>query len=387
MRKIIAATAAGALLGLMAGRALERPRVDAWTGGRTQSRAPIARQDDTAPAGPVTHAGTADSADSASDAGWVTTQLGTVAPQLEAYGQIEPVATSPVNAAEQGVVTGLKVLPGMHVRAGEQLAELTGPAIESLLGQSEADVRSASAQLNAAQKTLAIDREQLPAHLSTRAMVQQAEGAAAQAQTNFENAQSRLRAVRQMMTLSAPADGTVLALNASNGELAAAGQAVLTLQTAGRLWLEASYYGPDLSAIRIGMSGVFTPADGSPPVRVRVRSVSGAMSSGAGEAVGLMPVGSPARWINGEYGRVTLRLPAQRLVSVPTRALILDRGKWWVLVHTPQGEHPQEVVPGPSQGWNTFLESGLAPGAQVVVENAYLSFHRGVSKRYQPPDN
>ncbi len=387
MRKIIAATAAGVLLGFMAGRALERPQVEAWTGMRTRSSPPAVRQENTDPPAPVTNAGTAASANGASDAGWITAQLGTVAPQLEAYGQIEPVATSPVNASELGVVTGLKILPGMHVRAGEQLAELTGPAIESLLRQSEADVHSASAQLTTAQKTLAIEREQLPSHLSTRAMVQQAAGAAAQAQTNFENARSRLQAVRQMMMLRAPADGTVLMLNASNGELVSAGQAILTLQTAGRLWLEASYYGPDLSAIRIGMSGVFAPADGSPSVPVRVRSISGAMSAGAGEAVGFMPVGSPARWINGEFGRVTLRLPVQRLVSVPTRALILDRGKWWVLVHTPQGDHPQEVVPGPSQGWNTFLESGLAPGAQVVVENAYLSFHRGISKRYQPPDN
>lgn len=387
MRKIVAATGLGVLLGFMAGRAIERPRAEARASIQAQSGVPVVRQDNADPPAPATNAGTAASADGASDAGWITAQLGTVAPQLEAYGQIEPVATSPVNASEQGVVTGLKVLPGMHVRTGEHLAELTGPAIESLLGQSEADVRSASAQLSAAQKTLAIEREQLPSHLSTRAMVEQAAGAAAQAQTNFENAQSRLRAVRQMMTLRAPADGTVLALNASNGELVNAGQAILTLQTSGRLWLEASYYGPDLSAIRIGMSGVFAPADGSPPVRVRVRSISGAMSAGAGEAVGLMPVGSPARWINGEFGRVTLRLPAQRLVSVPTRALILDRGKWWVLVHTPQGDRPQEVVPGPSQGWNTFLESGLAPGSQVVVESAYLLFHRGISKRYQPPDN
>jgi len=43
-------------------------------------------------------------------------------------------------------------------------------------------------------------------------------------------------------------------------------------------------------------------------------------------------------------------------------------------------------VPGPARGWQTFIERGLEPGAQVVVENAYLEFHRGISKNYQPPD-
>ena len=74
------------------------------------------------------------------------------------------------------------------------------------------------------------------------------------------------------------------------------------------------------------------------------------------------------------------------LVSVPTRALVLDQGQWWVLVHSSTGDHRQAVVPGPARGWRTFIERGLEPGVQVVVENAYLEFHLGISKNYQPPD-
>ena len=108
--------------------------------------------------------------------------------------------------------------------------------------------------------------------------------------------------------------------------------------------------------------------------------------AGGGEAVGLTPTISNVRWINSEFGALTLNLPMRRLVAVPTRALILDRGKWWVLVHTAKGDHPQEVAPGPSRGWQTFLESGISQGTEVVVQNAYLVFHRGISKTYQPPD-
>jgi hypothetical protein len=71
---------------------------------------------------------------------------------------------------------------------------------------------------------------------------------------------------------------------------------------------------------------------------------------------------------------------------VPTRALILDQGTWWLLVHTPQGIRRQAVVPGPSRGESTLIEKGLHPGAEIVVDNAYLLFHRDFSKSFQAPD-
>ena len=321
------------------------------------------------------------------DAGYVTAELATVTQSMEAYGQVQPIAVLPVSAAQAGVVAGLNVLPGMHVHAGQKLAHLNGPEITALLLQSQADVRSAQAQLNASQKSLVIQHQQLTAHLSTRQAVHQAKSAVAQAQTRLDNAESHLEAVRQMMTLAAPASATVLAVNAVDGELVSAGQPILTLQTANRLWLKATYYGADLTGIRVGMAGVFTPSDeSSEPIRVRVSAVFGMLAPGGGESIALVPTTQKSRWVNGEFGTVTLQSPQRRLVAVPTRALILDQGKWWVLVHPPQGDRPQAVSPGPARGWQTFLERGLNPGVEVVVDNAYLLFHHGISQNYQPPD-
>ncbi|MHB1022040.1 MAG: efflux RND transporter periplasmic adaptor subunit [Acidobacteriaceae bacterium] len=320
------------------------------------------------------------------DAGYVTVEQAAVTSSMEAYGQVEPITVLPVSAAEAGVVAGLNVLPGMHVRAGQELAHLKGPEIQSLLLQSQSDLRSARAQLTASQKSLAIQQQQLVSHLSTRQAVHQAESAVAQAQTSFDNAQSRLKAVRQMMSLSAPASATVLAVHATDGELVQAGQPILTLQIANRLWLKASYYGADLAAIRVGTTGTFLPADGSGPIPVRVSAVFGPLLADGGESIAMLPAKPGNEWRSGEFGTVTLHASPRMLVAVPTSALILDQGKWWVMVHTPHGDHPQLVVPGPSHGWQTFLERGLNPGAQVVVENAYLLFHRSISQRYQLPD-
>ncbi len=60
--------------------------------------------------------------------------------------------------------------------------------------------------------------------------------------------------------------------------------------------------------------------------------------------------------------------------------------QWWVLVRTQQGNRRHRVVPGPSRGWQTFIEQGLKPGEHVVVQNAYLEFYHGIASHYTPPD-
>ena len=56
------------------------------------------------------------------------------------------------------------------------------------------------------------------------------------------------------------------------------------------------------------------------------------------------------------------------------------------MIRTGKRNRPQQVVPGPTEGWNTFIESGLAPGAQVIVNNAYLLFHASIDEQFQIPD-
>lgn len=321
----------------------------------------------------------------AADTNVVAVQAQIVTSQFEAYAQVEPIAVLPVRAAETGVVTGLKIFPGDAVQAGQKLGEFGGPEIAALLAQDEATVNSARINLINARKTLAIQQEKFAAHLSTRQSVLQAESAAAQAQANLDTAEAKLRALRQLLTVKAPAAGTVLAVNVAAGARVGAGQTIFTLQPADKLWLKAAYYGADAAAVQVGMAGQFTPASGGEAIPVKVSAVFGSLHPDGGESVALVAATSSG-WLNGESGTVTLNGPAHSLVAVPTRSLILDQGQWWVLVHTAKGNQPQPVTPGPTRGWQTFIERGLAPGAEVVVENAYLEFHRSISQDYQPPD-
>lgn len=316
-------------------------------------------------------------APAASETATLTVRAQPVTESFSAYGQIQPVAVAQVYAVEAGVVRRL-VLPGERVAAGQVLAALAGAQAESLLAQRRNALRTASIQL-------AADRRKLTAQLVTRQTVAADEAA-------YETARGELRVALQTLTLRAPADGQVLAVAAADGERVAAGQLILTLQTS-RPWLNATYYGTDALAIHPGMTGRFQPASGG-AIPVRVRTVADALGPDGGVQVGLFPVStgghdpaaSSQSWRSGEWGTVTLDGATRSMVAVPTRALILDQARWWVLVRTSTGNHPQAVVPGPTRGWDTFIEQGLSPGEQVVVQNAYLEFHRGISQRYTPPD-
>ena len=333
-------------------------------------------------------------ASNAAAAGSVAVHAQPVAQVFPAYAQVQSIAPLSVSAAETGIVARMSVVPGSAVTAGEALATLTGPEIESLLTGREGACRSARSQLAAAMRSLAIARRQFPMRLSTRQELAAAESTVAAAKAAFDTAQSELRVAQQSRTLRAPSTGTVLAVNAAEGERVMSGQTVFTLQSADRLWLAAVYYGADAAAIRVGMEGEFQPAAGGALVPVKVVAVSAAVAPDGGRTIGsvamdahVMAGRAPvAPWSSGDRGTLTLTSPTQRLVAVPTRALILDRARWWVLVRTPNGVDRQAVVPGPTRGYETFIEQGLSPGQQIVVENAYLEYHRGISQRYAPPD-
>lgn len=57
-----------------------------------------------------------------------------------------------------------------------------------------------------------------------------------------------------------------------------------------------------------------------------------------------------------------------------------------MLERTAKGNQPRPVVPGPAHGTETAIEKGLKAGAEVVVDNTYLEYHRGFSRQFQPPD-
>lgn len=318
----------------------------------------------------------------------VTVQPKTFSPRLSAYGQVVPTALVKVRVVNAGVVRDLRVLPGSVVSAGEVLAKLSGTRMQALLTQRETAVHSAQARLDAARQALAIARRQLAAQLSTRQAVDAAASELTAAQAARQTAQAQLDEARDLQVFKAPTAGAVVAVQAANGEELTPGQTLLSLQPAGKLWIRAEYFGADAAAVHVGMRGRFEPAGGGDAVAVKVSTVGASLDADGGTQVGLSPAQATGTtpWKSGQWGTVTLDGAPQAMLAVPTASLILDRGHWWVMVRTAHGDEPRQVMPGPTRGWQTWIASGLRPGEQVVAQNAFLEYHRGIAHAYQPPD-
>ncbi len=322
-------------------------------------------------------------------AGDVVTVHAQAVPQvLSAYGQVEPIAVVQVRAVDPGTLNDLHVVPGSVVSAGQALARIGGPRMRSLLTAREQSLGSARARADAASNALQIVRRQFATQLATRQAIDAAQSELAAARAAVQTADAQLREARDLQIVRAPTAGTVIEVQAADGEQTAAGQAILTLQPAGRLWIRAEYYGAEATQLRPGMTGRFQPSGEGKAIPVKVAAIASGLAADAGLRVGLVSTGpgSPPWWVSGQSGTVTLEGPTGRMIAVPTTALVLDRGRWWVLVHTPKGDEPQQVVPGPVQGWKTWIASGLRPGQQVVVTDAFLEYHRGIARSYTPPD-
>ena len=164
-----------------------------------------------------------------------------VAIPLQAYARVESVGVVPVKAGQPGFVAGLKTVPGEKVEAGAIVGRLVGPPVDASLAGRSSEIASAEGEVEAARKTLDLERQKLSKHLSMLKEVYQAEAVLTSAQARLGNARAQLAALETSLVLRAPAEGRVLTTEAASGELVAAGQTIVTLQPSSGLWLVAGF--------------------------------------------------------------------------------------------------------------------------------------------------
>lgn len=318
--------------------------------------------------------------------GTVVAQTRSWTPSVMGYARVAPIAVIEVRARATGIVQNLHVLPGDHVSLGAPLGGLGGADIQSLLAQRKAAEDQAQANVEAAKKALKIGHQTGSERLTTHLTLIQARASLARTEALLAQAKAEFLAARNAQLYTAPVDGTVLSVRVGNGSSVQAGQTLLTLQADGKLWLYATFYGQDAVAVQAGMRGEFKPTDRHAAIGVRVRSIIGPVAADGGESVAMLPIDSQAAWRNGEAGTVRLRGVAQKAVMIPTSALILDQGRWWVLVHEQGKDQRRQVTPGVQRGDWTVISDGVKSGEAVVVTDAYLRFHKNFARQYQAPD-
>lgn len=318
-----------------------------------------------------------------------TVQEQTHVPKLRAFARVQPVADASVRAGMDGRLQRLDVVPGSRVRAGQRIGMIGGSQVHARLASDQARLAAASSEARSLGDALAIQRKRLSQHLSTRADVDLAMGNLARARARLVSTRQTLDADRALASLRAPANGAVIAVRAHVGERVRQGQALLLMQPDDALWLVASAYAPGMRArLQVGMRGKFLPDDGSAAIAIRVAQLPPRLQADGGQPIAMLRDGKDAdpAWIDGETGTVVLDGRAEQRLLVPTRALVLDGGQWWVLLATAHGDRRQQVTPGARVGDRTVIRRGLHPGQQVVVDHVYRRFHSSITRHYRIQD-
>jgi RND family efflux transporter MFP subunit len=314
---------------------------------------------------------------------WVAAKAAMQTPRISAFASAQSNGLITIAPSQAGIVAELNIVPGQSITAGQVIARLGGPQITAATIQADTALMSAQAAQRAAETSLTAEEQKLQQRLSTSQLLAEAKSALAAATAQTTAAQASVDMLRQSATLRSPLAGVVQTVAVANGDVLAAGQTVATVQPSTGTWLKAVFYGSPSMNLSGAKAGLFAPADGGEPVPVTVRGALAMSQADGGVPVALVAMRPLAP---GMFGTVTLDLPEQLVTLVPSEALILDKAQWWVMIHDAAGEHPAPVTPGPAQGYDTVVKSGVQPGDDVVAVNAYLLYHRGIAALYRPPD-
>jgi len=299
--------------------------------------------------------------------------LGELRVNENAYAEIgAPIAARIVN---------ILAAPAQAIRKGQELAVLQSTE----LGKTRAELITAQAKLDLAQKTLERKRSLAAEKIVPARDVQEAEA-------NFATAEADVRAVRTTLqalgagdessdtsqfVLRSPISGIVIERTAMQGQMADPMRTLFRVADMSRLWLNVHAFERDAVRVKVGSAARITfaalpgqtfggnvtlvgkqvDADSrTVAVRIEVENAQQLLRPGM-SATAFVPLGKET----------------ERVIAVPTAALQRLEANWIVFLPTGKDSFEIRIVGrGRDLGGEIEIVSGLKPGEKVVVEGAFL---------------
>jgi RND family efflux transporter MFP subunit len=303
-------------------------------------------------------------------------KLSDVPIRVEVTGQVETVYQATLSSRIQGTIDRVLVLEGSEVKKGQTLIELDNRDLQAELARAVAEIDNATANFSRMKSLYADDAvSKQEMENATRA---------------FKVAEANRKAVLAQLSYTvvrAPFDGVITEKKVEAGELASPGQALLKMEDANRLRLEATVSESDLKAIRRGdRIGVFIDA-------LPNQSLTGVVSL-------ILPAGDPQTHTftvkvdlpktpglkSGMFGRLQLDKGVNRTIVLPSSAVI-ERGELTsVFVVGPDHvARMRWVRVGRRSNQQAEILSGINEGEQVLIDasrgadGASVQIHKTVS--------
>lgn len=303
-----------------------------------------------------------------------------------AAGQVQIVA--PI--AGRILAGGGVLLPGQKVKQGQELAVIL-PSPNKNRIELDAELRTATSELHAAEKELERVQELYKDKLVAQRRLEQSERDVAVQRARADAARAQLglldpsqpaaknaaQAVR--FSLRAPISGTVVAASLTPGALVDAGQNLLSIIDLDRVWIEARLFELDIAKVRSFERAWFTaPAlpEPFPLARPKVRLLNiGSVIDPATRSVPLIleVPNDQARLRIGLHGDLSIPTGEKsRGLAIPAGAIVDDKGIAVAFVQN-EGEsfERRELELGIKSDGYAEVKSGLKAGERVVAKGAY----------------
>lgn len=291
--------------------------------------------------------------------------------------------TQRIYPAFSGRVTDIRADIGTRVIAGQMLVELASPEF----GIAQAETRRAVAEVSHAQRQLDRVRDLHAIGIAARKELEQAENDMVRVRTELERAQARTRLygstdqINQRLTVTAGMAGVVVERNLNPGQelrpdqFGPSATALFVLTDPSRLWLQIDVREGDLALIESGRKIEF--AAHAYPDRwfpAEVTAVGDAINPITHTLKARARVDNSARLLKVEMlGKIRVSHSPGDGVVTPAAAVFIQEGGHWVYVAPRPGEFQPRKVDIVYLGTQRVLvRNGLAPGEQVLTENALL---------------
>ena len=301
--------------------------------------------------------------------------------QLPAIVEAEPARTVKVLPPVAGRLIDLKVQLGERVERAQELAVIDS----SDLAQAYADDEKARSALKLTKQTL--DRTLALEKVSGAAVKdrQQAENDHAQAEAEFQRAQSRLRAIGvsadpreagRVLSLKAPVSGSVIDLQVARGAyLNDPTASIMTIANLDEVWVTANVPEKDAALVTQGqpVDVVFTAYSGE-VFKGRVLFVSDILDPDTRRIKVRIAFQNPdMRLKPNMFANATFMTPKRTVPMIPTTAVVLKNEADQVFVEVAPWTFEARLVEIDFQQRDqAVVAHGLQAGEHVVVKGAVL---------------
>jgi cobalt-zinc-cadmium efflux system membrane fusion protein len=296
---------------------------------------------------------------------------------LPAIVEADPARTVKVLTPVTGRVTDLKVQLGARVAKGQELAVIDSGDLQ----QAYSDDEKARAQLKLTKQGL--DRLLMLEKTSAASAKdrEQAQSDYAQAQSEFERSELRLRSIgvsfeqkdeMRLLSLKAPVSGSIIDLQIAPGAvLNDATAAVMTIANLDTVWVTANVPEKDTALVATDQPvDVSFPAYPGQTLRGTVLFISDVLDPDTRRNKVRIAFDNPNKAFKpGMFATAAFIAPPMPRLVVPTSALLMTNDTTSVFVEVADWAFERRTVEIANQeGATAVIRSGLSPGDRVVVK-------------------